>query len=81
MTEIQTIKLLYSCIAVLGFVLGRLHSINEKLETERDAAIRDLEEIMSYGGRNVDTCRYCATEDCYGRGGSRMCDPKWRGRK
>lgn len=51
-----------------------------KAEVERDAAVRDLEEIMFRGGLNIDTCRYCSTKDCYGRGGYRVCTPKWRGR-
>lgn len=52
----------------------------ETLKAERDAAVRDLEEIMFRGGLNIDTCRYCATKDCYGRGGYRGCAPKWRGK-
>lgn len=52
----------------------------EKAEAERDAAIHDLEEIMFRGGLNIDTCRYCSTKDCYGRGGYRCCTPKWRGK-
>ena len=58
-----------------------IERVEEIAETERDAAIRDLESILFHGGKNIDTCNYCVTEDCYARGGHRLCDPKWRGRK
>lgn len=50
----------------------------QQTQAERDAAVRDLEEIMFRGRLNIDTCRYCSTKDCYGRGGYRGCAPKWR---
>ena len=50
-----------------------------QLKRERDAAIEDLEKIMFYGGRNIDTCDYCKNAKCYGRGGRDLCDPEWRG--
>ena len=51
----------------------------EQIKRERDAAIEDLEKIMFYGGRNIDTCDYCKNAKCYGRGGRDLCDPEWRG--
>lgn len=60
---------------------GLYQEAQKKAEAERDAAVRDLEEIMFRGGLNIDTCRYCSTKDCYGRGGYRGCTPKWRGRE
>lgn len=47
--------------------------------SERDAAIKDLTEIMLRGGTNIDTCNYCTFAKCYERGGNRVCNPKWRG--
>ena len=52
----------------------------ERVKSERDAAIRDIERVMFCGGGNIDTCNYCMTEDCYARGGHRLCDPKWNGK-
>lgn len=53
----------------------------EKAERERDAAVSDLEAIMAYGGSNIDTCEYCKNGQCYGRGGTKLCLPEWRGQK
>lgn len=53
----------------------------EKAERERDAAVSDLEAIMAYGGSNIDTCEYCKNGQCYGRGGTKLCLPEWRGLK
>lgn len=50
-------------------------------QAELEAAVADLEQIMFAGGQNIDTCKFCVTEDCYARGGHRLCDPKWRGQK
>lgn len=49
-----------------------------KVKTERDAAVSDLETIMSYAG-NLDTCQFCKNAKCYKRGGTHPCLPKWRG--
>lgn len=51
-------------------------SENEMLK----AALDDLETIMFRGGKNIDTCNYCSSTTCYGRGGSQCCDPIWHGR-
>lgn len=51
----------------------------EKVQRERDAAVSDLEAIMAYGGSNIDTCEYCKNGQCYGRGGTKLCLPEWRG--
>ena len=52
----------------------------EKAERERDAAVSDLETIMAYG-KSVDTCTFCKNAQCYTRGGTKICFPKWRGQK
>lgn len=53
----------------------------EKAMEERDAAISDIETVMAYGGANVDTCQFCTNGQCYARGGTKLCLPKWRGKK
>ena len=50
-----------------------------RVTAERDAAIEDLEEIMFKGGHNIDTCHFCTNGQCYGRGGTQVCNPVWRG--
>ena len=52
-----------------------------RVTAERDAAVQDLEEIMFKGGHNIDTCHFCTNGQCYGRGGTQCCEPKWRGIK
>lgn len=66
--------------------LSALQAENEKLRAEleqvkreRDAAVSDMETIMAYGGGNLDTCQYCKNGQCYVRGGTKLCLPKWRG--
>lgn len=51
----------------------------EKVKAERDAAVSDLETVMAYGGGNLDTCTFCKNGQCYGRGGTKLCNPEWRG--
>ena len=65
--------------------LSTLQAENEKLRAEleqvkweRDAAVSDLETIMAY---NSDTCQFCKNGQCYVRGGTKLCLPKWRGQK
>ena len=65
--------------------LSTLQAENEKLraeleqvKAERDAEISDLETIMAY---NSDTCQFCKNGQCYVRGGTKSCLPKWRGQK
>lgn len=53
----------------------------EKAMEERDAAVSDIETVMAYGGANVDTCQFCKNGQCYARGGTKLCLPKWRGKK
>ena len=50
----------------------------EKAGRERDAAVSDLETVMAY---NSDTCQFCKNGQCYIRGGTKPCLPKWRGMK
>ena len=66
-------------------VLSTIQAENEKLRAEleqvkweRDAAVSDLETIMAY---NSDTCQFCKNGQCYVRGGTKSCLPKWRGQK
>ena len=84
-----------NCTAVGGFctavpaahcpLIPELWAENEKLRAEleqvkweRDAAVSDLETIMAY---NSDTCQFCKNGQCYVRGGTKLCLPKWRGQK
>lgn len=53
----------------------------EQAKRELEAATADLEEIMFKGGHNIDTCHFCTNSQCYGRGGTQTCNPKWRGQK
>lgn len=53
--------------------------IIEGLIRERDAAVNDLNEIMTFGGENIETCKYCINGNCYARNGTKCCEPKWRG--
>ena len=48
----------------------------EKAERERNAAVSDIESIMAYGGK-LNTCNYCRNGQCYERGGTKPCLPKW----
>lgn len=50
----------------------------ERVTAERDAAISDLETVMAY---RYDACKVCKTSQCYVRGGTKPCLPKWRGIK
>ena len=56
----------------------QLRSELEQVKWERDAAVSDLETIMAY---NSDTCQFCKNGQCYVRGGTKSCLPKWRGQK
>ena len=73
-----------------GYVkgLGEMSEENERMlaeleqvKRELEAATADLEEIMFKGGHNIDTCHFCTNSQCYGRGGTQTCNPKWRGQK
>ena len=56
----------------------RLNVELARVTAERDAAVSDLETIMAY---NSDTCQFCKNGQCYVRGGTKSCLPKWRGQK
>ena len=58
----------------------RLRAELERVKIEQDAAVSDLEHIMSLGG-NMDTCQLCGNAQCHKRGGTKLCLPKWRGQK
>ena len=53
----------------------------EKAEMERDDAVSDLETIMLFGDSGLDTCDFCKNGQCYAKGGTNPCLPKWRGTK
>ena len=63
----------YDCVE-----LGKLRAELEQVKQELDAAVSDLETIMAY---NSDTCQFCKNGQCYVRGGTKSCLPKWRGQK
>ena len=76
---------MYEALSRAATALSTLQAENEKLraeleqvKAERDAAISDLETIMAY---NSDTCQFCKNGQCYVRGGTKSCLPKWRGQK
>ena len=52
-----------------------------RVKRERDAAVSDLETVMAYGDGNLDTCTFCKNGQCYERGGTKLCNPEWRGQK
>ena len=58
---------------------AQLRAELEQVKQESDAAVSDMETIMAYGGGNLDTCQYCKNGQCYVRGGTKLCLPKWRG--
>lgn len=65
--------------------LSTLHAENEKLRAElervtaeRDAAVSDIENALAYG---LKDCELCVNVQCYVRGGTKPCLPKWRGPK
>ena len=59
----------------------KLRAELEQVKQESDAAVSDMETIMAYGGGNLNTCQYCKNGQCYVRGGTKLCLPKWRGQK
>ena len=50
----------------------------EQLTAERDAAVSDIENALAYG---LKDCELCVNVQCYVRGGTKPCLPKWRGPK
>lgn len=66
-------------ISALQAENAQLRAELEQVKQESDAAVSDMETIMAYGGGNLDTCQYCKNGQCYVRGGTKLCLPKWRG--
>ena len=65
--------------------LGEMSEENEKLRAEleqvkrdRAAARSDIETALAYGMKD---CELCKNSQCYVRGGTKPCLPKWRGQK
>ena len=52
----------------------------KKAEKELAAAVNDLETVMAYGTGNLNTCIFCKNAQCYARGGTKPCLPKWCGK-
>ena len=50
----------------------------EQVKAERDAAVSDIETALAYGMKD---CELCKNSQCYVRGGTKPCLPKWRGQK
>ena len=50
----------------------------EQVKAERDAAVSDIENALAYG---LKDCELCVNSQCYVRGGTKPCLPKWRGPK
>lgn len=72
---------IFTILSMLQTENEHLRAELERVKAEKDAAIEDLEEIMFKGGHNIDTCHFCTNGQCYGRGGTQVCEPKWRGQK
>lgn len=75
---------LKSAATAINDLLARVEAAEaraEKAEREKHEAISDLETIMAYGEADLDTCEFCKNGQCYERGGTKPCLPKWRGQK
>lgn len=58
--------------------IEKLRAELEQVKREKDAAVSDLEYVISLGG-NMNTCQLCGNAQCHKRGGVKSCLPKWRG--
>ena len=56
----------------------KLRAKLEQVKAERDAAVSDIETALAYGMKD---CELCVNVQCYVRGGTKPCLPKWRGPK
>ena len=56
----------------------KLRAELEQVKAERDAARSDIETALAYGMKD---CELCKNSQCYVRGGTKPCLPKWRGQK
>lgn len=63
----------------LSCAIENLRDELEQVKRERDVVVSDLETVMAYG--NFDACQLCKNGQCYIRGGTKPCLPKWRGQK
>ena len=59
-------------------LVPELRSELEQVKAERDAAVSDIENALAYG---LKDCELCVNAQCYVRGGTKPCLPKWRGPK
>ena len=58
--------------------IERLQADLSRVTAERDAAVSDIENALAYG---LKDCELCVNVQCYVRGGTKPCLPKWRGPK
>ena len=57
---------------------AQLRAELEQVKRDRDAARSDIETALAYGMKD---CELCKNSQCYVRGGTKPCLPKWRGQK
>ena len=72
-------KAAFTALSTLQAENEKLRAELEQVKAKRDAAVSDLETVMAYGGGNLYTCTFCKNGQCYGRGGTKLCNPEWRG--
>lgn len=57
----------------------------ERVKQERDAAVKDMQEIMALTSEMRVCTKYCVNGHCYNRGGNMPCSPRrdasWSGHK
>lgn len=49
----------------------------ERVKQERDAAVKDMQEIMALTSEMRVCTKYCVNGHCYNRGGNMPCSPRW----
>ena len=49
----------------------------ELVKQERDAAVKDMQEIMALTSEMRVCTKYCVNGHCYNRGGNMPCSPRW----
>lgn len=60
-------------------IVQELRKQLERVTAERDAAVSDIETMLAYGTGYNGSCPFCKNPQCYARGGTKPCLPKWRG--
>ena len=67
-----------TAISTLQAENDQLRAELEQVKRDRDAARSDIETALAYGMKD---CELCKNSQCYVRGGTKPCLPKWRGQK